>query len=222
MLYSRKRGRCTSASRRPRQSIRPYSDVGRSGSSGAPRVATSEFNTRPAAGSHGIDKSKEYSAAAIITAAMKVFAQDSRVVSIDADLASTSGLEAGIAAVDQNRALNVGVAEANMKPASARAFAALGYNTWDSAPFCPFSRIGRCCAGSPWGTRSGWRPWPQPDGWLSEGHGLDLTLVATAPDSETRTNGATHMGNDGHHHLRWLGPSEDRRYSPSFGNCSES
>ncbi len=38
----------------------------------------------------------------------------SRVVSIDADLATTSGLEAGVAAVDQNRALNVGVAEANM------------------------------------------------------------------------------------------------------------
>ena len=36
------------------------------------------------------------------------------MVSIDSDLASTSGLEAGVAAVDQRRALNVGVAEANM------------------------------------------------------------------------------------------------------------
>ena len=35
-----------------------------------------------------------------------------------------------------------------------------------------------------------------PDGWLSEGHGLDLTMLATAADFETRTNGATHMGND--------------------------
>jgi transketolase C-terminal domain/subunit len=34
------------------------------------------------------------------------------------------------------------------------------------------------------------------DGWLSEGHGLDLTFLATGPDFETRTNGATHMGND--------------------------
>jgi transketolase C-terminal domain/subunit len=33
-------------------------------------------------------------------------------------------------------------------------------------------------------------------GWLSEGHGLDLTLLATAANFETRTNGATHMGND--------------------------
>ena len=47
-------------------------------------------------------------------AAMKVFARDPRVVSIDSDLATTSGLEAGVAAVDQRRALNVGVAEANM------------------------------------------------------------------------------------------------------------
>ena len=35
-----------------------------------------------------------------------------------------------------------------------------------------------------------------PDGWLSEGHGLDLTMLATGPNFETRTNGATHMGND--------------------------
>jgi transketolase C-terminal domain/subunit len=34
------------------------------------------------------------------------------------------------------------------------------------------------------------------DGWLSEGHGLDLTMLATAANFETRTNGATHMGND--------------------------
>src|SRR5580704_17141551 len=33
-------------------------------------------------------------------------------------------------------------------------------------------------------------------GWLSEGHGLDLTMLATASNSETRTNGATHMAND--------------------------
>jgi transketolase C-terminal domain/subunit len=34
------------------------------------------------------------------------------------------------------------------------------------------------------------------NGWLSEGHGLDLTFLATAANFETRTNGATHMGND--------------------------
>ena len=33
-------------------------------------------------------------------------------------------------------------------------------------------------------------------GWLSQGHGLDLTFLATAADLETQANGATHMGND--------------------------
>ena len=139
-----------------------------------------------------IDKSKQYGPGAIVTAAMKVFARDSRVVSIDADLGTTSGLEAGVAAVDQSRALNVGVAEANMMNVG-EAYAALGYNAWVST-FCPFfdwkvlrriavgyqERIETIAAG----------------GWLSEGHGLDLTFLATAANFETRTNGATHMGND--------------------------
>ncbi len=73
-------------------------------------------------------------------------------------------------------------------------FAALGCNTWVST-FCPFfdwkvlrriavghqERLEAIAAG---------------DGWLSEGHGLDLTMLATAANFETRTNGATHMGND--------------------------
>ena len=83
-----------------------------------------------------IDRAKEYAASDIVTAAMKVFARDPAVVSIDSDLASTSGLEAGVAAVDQRRALNVGVAEANMMLIG-EAFAALGYNVWIST-FCPF------------------------------------------------------------------------------------
>ena len=93
-----------------------------------------------------IDKAKEYSASDIVTGAMKIFARDPNVVSIDSDLASTSGLEAGIASVDQRRALNVGVAEANMM-CIGEAFAAMGYNTWIST-FCP-SSIGRCCAALP-------------------------------------------------------------------------
>ena len=43
----------------------------------------------------------------IVTGAMKVFAKDAAIVSIDSDLATTSGLEAGVASVDQRRALNV-------------------------------------------------------------------------------------------------------------------
>ncbi len=140
-----------------------------------------------------VDKSKEYSASDIVTGAMKVFARDPAVVSIDSDLASTSGLEAGIAAVDQRRALNVGVAEANMM-CIGEAFAALGYNTWIST-FCPFFdwKVLRRIAV---GYQERLEAIQSKTGWLSEGHGLDLTFLATGPNFETRTNGATHMGND--------------------------
>jgi transketolase C-terminal domain/subunit len=140
-----------------------------------------------------LDVKKSYSAAEIVTSAMKIFASDSSVVSIDSDLASTSGLEAGIAAVDQSRALNVGVAEANMMLIG-EAFAALGFNTWVST-FCPFFNwqvLRRIAVGQ----QERVEAMEASDGWLSEGHGLDLTFLATAANFETRTNGATHMGND--------------------------
>jgi transketolase len=140
-----------------------------------------------------LDKAKEYSASDIVTAAMKAFARDSRVVSIDSDLASTSGREAGVASVDQKQALNVGVAEANMM-CIGEAFAALGYNTWIST-FCPFFdwKVLRRVAV---GYQERLECIASQGGWLSEGHGLDLTMLATGPNFETRTNGATHMGND--------------------------
>ena len=140
-----------------------------------------------------VDRAKEYAASDIVTAAMKIFARDTRVVSIDADLATTSGLEAGVAAVDQRRALNVGVAEANMMGLG-EAFAALGCNTWIST-FCPFfdwKVLRRIAVGQ----QERLEAMAAPDGWLAEGHGLDLTFLATAANFETRTNGATHMGND--------------------------
>ena len=148
---------------------------------------------RPRSCCRNLIAKKEYAASDIVTGAMKVFAKDAAVVSIDADLASTSGLEAGIAAVDQKRALNVGVAEANMMLIG-EAFAALGYNTWVST-FCPFfdwKVLRRIAVGA----QERQEAIEAPDGWLSEGHGLDLTFLATAANFETRTNGATHMGND--------------------------
>jgi len=140
-----------------------------------------------------IDPQKQYSAADIVTGAMKVFARDARVVSIDADLATTSGLEAGVASADQRRALNAGVAEANMM-ALGEAFAALGFNAWTST-FCPFWdwKVMRRIAV---GHQERLESIASRDGWLSEGHGLDLTMLATASNFETRTNGATHMAND--------------------------
>jgi transketolase N-terminal domain/subunit/transketolase C-terminal domain/subunit len=140
-----------------------------------------------------LDRARPYSAADIVTAGMKVFARDRRVVSIDADLASTSGLEGGVAGVDQRRALNVGVAEANMMLIG-EAFAALGHNVWVST-FCPFfdwKVLRRIAVGHQERLES----IASAVGWLSHGHGLDLTFLATAANFETRTNGATHMGND--------------------------
>jgi transketolase len=140
-----------------------------------------------------IDRAKQYAASDVVTAAMKVFACDPRVVSIDSDLATTSGLEAGVAAVDQRRALNVGVAEANMMLIG-EAFAALGHQTWIST-FCPFydwKVLRRVAVGH----QERLETIAAEDGWLSRGHGLDLTMLATAANFETRTNGATHMGND--------------------------
>ena len=139
------------------------------------------------------DTSKEYSAADVVISAMKIFARDPRVVSIDSDLSTTSGLQAGVGAVDQKRALNVGVAEANMMLIG-EGFAALGYNAWVST-FCPFfdwKVLRRIAVGQQERLES----MEAADGWLSEGHGLDLTFLATAANFETRTNGATHMGND--------------------------
>jgi len=140
-----------------------------------------------------LDPKKDYSAAEIVTGAMKVFAKDPRVVSLDSDLASTSGLQAGVSAVDQRRALNVGVAEANMMGIG-EAYAALGFNTWVST-FCPFfdwKVLRRIAVGHQERLEAA----ESANGWLSEGHGLDLTFLATAANFETRTNGATHMGND--------------------------
>jgi transketolase len=140
-----------------------------------------------------LDAKKEYAASAIITQAMKVFARDPRVVSVDADLSSTSGLEPGVGWVDSERALNVGIAEGNMMVIG-EAYAALGYNAWVST-FCPFFdwKVLRRIA---IGHQERLEAMAQKDGWLTKGHGLDLTFLATAPNFETKTNGATHMGND--------------------------
>ena len=74
------------------------------------------------------------------------------------------------------------------------AFAMLGRQTWIST-FCPFFdwKVMRRIAV---GHQERLEAIAAPDGWLSEGHGLDLTMLATAANFETRTNGATHMGND--------------------------
>jgi transketolase len=139
-----------------------------------------------------IEPGTEIAASSVVTQAMKVFARSGMVVSVDADLGTTSGLEAGVGWVDTAKGLNVGVAESNMACVG-EAFAVLGYNAWVST-FCPFFdwRVMRRIAIN-WQERE---EVIRAGGWLSEGHNLDLVYLATAPNFDTRTNGATHMGND--------------------------
>lgn len=135
----------------------------------------------------------QVAASDVVKQCMSLFSRDPRVVSVDADLGTTSGLEGGVRAVDQQRAINVGVAESNMM-CLGEAYAALGYNAWVST-FCPFfdwKVLRRIAVGAQERLES----IDAPDGWLSNGHGLDLTFLATAPNFETTVNGATHMGND--------------------------
>ena len=139
-----------------------------------------------------LDPTKEYSANWIITECMKEYGKSGQVVTVDADLATTSGLEAGLAWTDSRKALNAGVAESNML-CLGEAFSILGYNTWVST-FCPFFdwRVMRRIA-------IGYQERQEvieAGGWLSEGHNLDLVFLATASNFDTRTNGSTHMGND--------------------------
>jgi transketolase len=139
------------------------------------------------------DEDSQIAASEVVEQCMSVFARDPKVVSVDADLASTSGLESGVGVVDQQRAINVGVAESNMMCVG-EAYAALGYNAWVST-FCPFfdwKVLRRIAVGA----QERYEAMEASDGWLSKGHGLDLTFLATAPNFETKTNGATHMGND--------------------------
>ena len=140
-----------------------------------------------------LEKGKSYAVNKVIELSMKAFAQDERVFSVDSDLASTSGLQAGVGFVDKYRALNAGVAEANMMLLG-EAFAILGANAWVST-FCPFFdwKVMRRIAV---GHQERLEVIAEKNGWLSDGHGLDLTMVATAADLETQSNGATHMGND--------------------------
>lgn len=83
-----------------------------------------------------MDRSKPAMASAVVAEAMKVFTRGGRVISVDADLGTTSGLETIVGYVDQSHALNVVVAESNIR-CIGEYFALLVYNTWVSS-FYPF------------------------------------------------------------------------------------
>lgn len=134
-----------------------------------------------------------YNTYQIAKQAMRVFAADPRLYTIDSDLSNASGLYEGTSVTNAPHALNVGIAECNML-CVAEALASEGANVWTST-FSPFfdqralRRIGV-------GYQERQEAIADPESWLSEGHNLDITFLATSANLETAVNGATHMGND--------------------------
>jgi len=135
----------------------------------------------------------QYGATEIAAAFMKVFAADHRVYSVDADLSNVSGLYDGVLATWYEHALNVGIAECNMM-CIAEGLAACGCNVWVSTfgPFFNWQALRRIAISY----QERMESIETPDGWLSEGHNLDITFLSTASNLDTAVNGATHMSND--------------------------
>lgn len=140
-----------------------------------------------------IDASKEYAATGIISKTMSAFGQDPHLYSIDADLSNASGLFDGTKTTNRHHAINTGIAECNMM-CMAEAFASEGDNVWVStfAPFFNWQALRRIAVS--YQERA--EVIATNDGWLDEGHNLDITFIATAANLDTAVNGATHMGND--------------------------
>ena len=140
-----------------------------------------------------LDKSKKYSPAEIVISFMKVFAEDDRIYSIDADLSNASGLYDGVRMTRYNHALNVGIAECNMM-CIAEGLAACGCNVWVSTfgPFFNWQALRRIAVSY----QERMESIEKEDGWLAPGHNLDITFLSTNSNLDAAVNGATHMSND--------------------------
>jgi transketolase len=138
-------------------------------------------------------KGEDYECHKLISDVIAVLGQDSRLVAIDADQGLITGLCPGMAKTDENRAINVGISEANMMGIS-EAFAARGYNAWCGCfgVFLEWRVLRRIAVGY----QERLENIKSKDGWLSEGHGLDITFIANSSNLDTQTNGATHMSTD--------------------------
>ena len=140
-----------------------------------------------------VETGKEYACDQIITAVISELGKDTRTVTVDADCGLITGLSAGMNKIDHRRALNVGIAEANMMGIS-EAFASLGYSAWCGTfgVFINWNVMRRIATGYQERSES----IAGKDGWLSEGHNLDISFIATAANLDAQTNGATHMSID--------------------------
>lgn len=140
----------------------------------------------------GLKPEERYATYGVVKEAMRVFASDARLYTVDSDLANASGLYDGASVTNRAHAVNVGIAECNMM-CVAEAFASEGANVFTST-FSPFfdQRALRRIAVSYQERQEA----IDAGSWLSEGHNLDITFLATSANLETAVNGATHMGND--------------------------
>lgn len=140
-----------------------------------------------------LKKDEKYATFGIAKQAMQAFAADPRLYTIDSDLSNASGLYDGASVTNRTHAINVGIAECNMM-CVAEALASEGANVFTST-FSPFfdQRALRRIAVS---YQEREEAIHEKDSWLSEGHNLDITFMATSANLETAVNGATHMGND--------------------------
>ena len=147
-----------------------------------------------------LDRNKGYTTYNVVKDAMSVFAEDDRLYTIDSDLSNASGLFDGTLIANRSNALNVGIAECSMM-CVAEALASEGANVITStfSPFFDERALRRI------GVSFQEREEAIESGWLSEGHNLDITFLATSGNLEAATNGATHMGNDDGHILDQLG-----------------
>ena len=156
-----------------------------------------------------IDPAKEYAASDIVTAAMKVFARDP-ACGLDRcrpghHERARSGRGRGGSEARAERRRRRGEHDAASARHSRRSAAMPG-----SALFAR-SSTGRFCAASRWAIRSASKPSKPHDGWLSEGHGLDLTLLATGPEFRNSHQRRDPHGQRRQPDLRRHGPSEDHR-----------
>ena len=143
-----------------------------------------------------LEPSTRYAPGGILKQVASAFAADPRFYSVDSDLSNASLLYDGTASANMRHAINAGIAECTMM-CLAEGLAVSGCNVWMStfAPFFNLQALRRIAV--TWQERE--ETIALPDGWLTKGHNLDMTFLATNANLDTAVNGATHMANDDMH-----------------------
>lgn len=140
-----------------------------------------------------LEEGKAYGATEVAVGFSRAFAASPYFYTVDADLSNVSGLYTGTGLTNRYHAINAGIAECSMM-CIAEGLAACGANVWVSTfgPFFNWQAFRRIAVSY----QERLETIEAPDGWLSEGHNLDITFLSTASNLDTGVNGATHMSND--------------------------